>query len=80
MNNASWAHIIDYIKPKQRVLDCGCGKGNLLKQLNEAKNITGYGIDIESQNIVECLKKGLAVYHGDIKEGLSSLPIKVLML
>ncbi len=73
------SHIIfDYIttlmSPHQRILDCGCGQGELLKQLVTQKNAIAYGIDNNSNNIEACLNKGLSVYHGDIGEGLKELP------
>ena len=74
MTNSINKQIIDLIKPNQRVLDCGCGQGDLLKALISKKNISGYGIDNKSEHIISCLQKGLSVYHGDIAEGLSQFP------
>lgn len=53
-----------------RVLDLGCGNGDLLAHLQTHNRITGYGIDIEFDNIKTCIQRGLAAYQGDIDEGL----------
>jgi len=61
------------IKQKQHILDCGCGDGGLLTLLNKKKQTSGYGIDIDEDNIVNCIQKNIPAYHGDILEGLSAL-------
>ena len=62
------------IHQNQHILDCGCGDGTLLTLLKEKKEITGYGIDIDEENIVSCIQKNIPAYHGDILEGLNALP------
>lgn len=63
--------ISNLIEPNSRVLDLGCGKGELLLYLKEKKNISGFGIEIDIDEVVECLSKGLNVIHYDINKGLS---------
>jgi methionine biosynthesis protein MetW len=53
-----------------RVLDLGCGDGQLLADLVERKGCTGRGIEIDETAVAECVKRGLAVYHGDMLEGM----------
>lgn len=62
--------ILDLVEPDSRVLDLGCGSGWLLALLHQRKNIVGYGIELASTRIIECIGKGLSVFHGDIDEGL----------
>jgi len=62
--------IIDLVESGSRVLDLGCGDGRLLELLQEEKQIVGYGVDISSDHIVQCVSKGLSVFQGDIDEGL----------
>ena len=66
----NYAIITENIEPEARVLDLGCGSGELLKMLVEKKHCTGSGIDINQQNVIESIQKGLSVIQGDIDEGL----------
>lgn len=63
--------IIDYIKPDSRVLDLGCGNGELLHYLSKEKSVRGTGIEIDEKAIYKCIEKGLTVSHGDIDSSLS---------
>ena len=53
-----------------KVLDLGCGDGQLLADLIEYRNCEGRGIEIDEAAVLECVKRGLAVYHGDMIEGM----------
>ena len=63
--------IADWIKPGSRVLDLGCGKGELLSYLQINHQATGYGIEIEQSNIVESIKNNVNVIQADIEQGLT---------
>lgn len=63
--------IADWIEPGSRVLDLGCGDGTLLAYLNQEKSVTGYGVEIDDDNITQCIKSGVNVIHMDLNEGLS---------
>lgn len=63
--------LIESLIPRgARILDLGCGDGSLLEELNARKGCQGYGIEINDQAVTECLKRGVAVYHGDMLEGM----------
>ncbi|MCX5714364.1 MAG: methionine biosynthesis protein MetW, partial [Candidatus Omnitrophica bacterium] len=66
--------IFDMVQPKSRVLDLGCGEGELLSLLAQGKEVKGQGIEIDEKAIYSCVKKGLSVFHGDIDSGLSEYP------
>jgi methionine biosynthesis protein MetW len=53
------------------VLDLGCGDGSLLRYLRESRRVTGYGIEIEDDGVLDCVKNGVNVIQGDLERGLS---------
>ena len=54
-----------------RVLDLGCGDGQLLADLARNKGCQGRGIEIDEQAVLACIQRGVAVYHGDMVEGMA---------
>ena len=63
--------IAKWIKYNTRVLDLGCGDGALLADLQKKQNVTGYGVEIDEDNIVKCIKSGVNVIQTDLDAGLS---------
>lgn len=66
----NYSVITENIEQGAKVLDLGCGSGELLKMLVDKKHCTGCGIDINQNNVIESIQKGLSVVQGDIDEGL----------
>ena len=64
--------INSWIKPNSKVLDLGCGDGELLKLLKIDKNINGYGIDYDLKNIKKSLQNNINVLHMDLDDGLGA--------
>jgi methionine biosynthesis protein MetW len=62
------------VEPGARVLDLGCGNGDLLYLLAREKGAKVQGIEVNDSAIYECVKKGLSVFHGDIESGLTEYP------
>ncbi len=60
--------IASWIEPGARVLDLGCGSGDLLYFLVQNKEVNGTGIDFEEANIARCIERGISVIQGDINE------------
>ena len=60
------------IQPEARVLDLGCGEGDLLDNLQQEKNVIGYGLDRDAENILTCLSRGVNVIEQDLDQGLSN--------
>jgi len=71
-------HVIisEIIEPGAKVLDLGCGKGELMLLLESLKNAKVQGIELNEQAIYECVEKGLSVFHSDIDSGLTEYPDK----
>jgi len=63
--------ITETIENNSKILDLGCGEGELLKMLVDKKQCKGTGIDINQNNVIEAIQKGLSVVQGDIDNGLS---------
>lgn len=59
-----------WIKPGSRVLDLGCGSGELLDRLTREKQVTAYGIEIDHENITRCIERRVNVIEQDLDEGL----------
>jgi methionine biosynthesis protein MetW len=65
--------IIDLVPEGVRVLDLGCGEGDLLKALTVIKGARGEGIELSDACIQACVRKGITrVHHSDIDEGLAN--------
>ncbi len=62
--------IADLIGERARVLDLGCGEGELLAHLTQTKQVYGYGLDVDPDNITTCLAKGVNVIEHDLDAGL----------
>ncbi len=63
--------IVDLVNPHARVLDLGCGDGELLSRLSKAKAVTGYGVERDHNRIEACLARGVNVIEHDINDGLA---------
>lgn len=64
--------IQQWVGPGASVLDLGCGNGSLLAHLRATKNIVGYGLEINQDQILECIKKNVNVIEQDLDEGLDN--------
>ena len=71
LDRPDFAIIADWIRPGSRVIDLGCGDGTLLSYLQDQKQVSGYGIEIEDEYIVQCIDAGINVIQMDLNKGLS---------
>jgi methionine biosynthesis protein MetW len=62
--------ITGLIEEGSKVLDLGCGDGELLRALIDQKRVRGRGVDINEENIITCINKGLSVFQLNVDEGL----------
>jgi methionine biosynthesis protein MetW len=66
--------VADMVKAGARVLDVGCGDGELLHLLSETRGVDGRGIELYQANVNRCVAKGLAVIQGDADIDLADYP------
>ncbi len=63
--------IANWVRDGARILDLGCGNGAFLAALQHEKKVTGYGIEIDPDNIVECISRNVKVIQANLNEGLN---------
>ena len=66
--------IASWIEPGSRVLDLGCGAGDLLRFLIKHKQVKGSGIEHDEGKVADCIAKGLSVLQGDINQEVLDYP------
>jgi len=68
--------IQEWIKPGSRVLDLGCGDGELLRFLRDEKQVQGYGLEIDPEKINHCIARGINVIEQDLDKELDNFEAK----
>ena len=66
--------IADLLPNDSRVLDIGCGDGSLMHLLKIEKNIEVRGLELNQDNVQECIYKGLPVIQGNAETELYQFP------
>ena len=64
--------IEQWIQPGSHVLDLGCGQGELLHYLQNEKDVHGYGLEIDPDNINACIAQGVNVIDKNLDLGLDN--------
>lgn len=72
MSRPDFAAIANLVKTGSKVLDLGCGDGSLLRYLRDTRDIRGYGVEINDENVQACFNNGINVIQNDLESGLSS--------
>ncbi len=73
MSDAQVQHTIAQLVPEgAHVLDLGCGDGALLQHLITTRRCTGYGIEIDDDNVLACVRRGINVLQLNLHEGLKA--------
>lgn len=63
--------IAAWIQPNTKVLDLGCGDGDLLKHLQDHRQTRGYGVELDDKHVLACIKNGVNVIQRDLEAGLA---------
>ena len=74
MDRGDFAIIERMISPGARVLDLGCGDGELLSLLTAMRKVDGIGMDIDLDNTISVIQRGLNIVQCDIDQGLNAIP------
>lgn len=72
MRRVDLALIMPWIAHGARVLDLGCGDGDLLGMLRVQRDAEGLGVDIDHEHIRNCVAAGIPVIEQDLNEGLGN--------
>jgi len=65
-------HIIPWVAEGSRVLDLGCGNGEFLRELQDARGVSGLGLELDADNLVAAAGRGIDVIQQDMDKGLSN--------
>jgi methionine biosynthesis protein MetW len=74
LGRSDYAIISEIVEPGTKVLDLGCGEGELLEWLAANKGVQGRGVEISGIKVQHAIGRGVSVYQGDIDEGLADYP------
>jgi methionine biosynthesis protein MetW len=70
------AIIAGHVPPGARVLDVGCGDGQLMAALRDAARVDARGIEIDAANVAAAMARGLSVVQGDADVDLAGYPTR----
>jgi methionine biosynthesis protein MetW len=69
-----FAIIGELVEPETRVLDLGCGEGELLAWLKEHKDVDARGVELTGARVQKAIARGVSVYQGDLESAVEDYP------
>jgi methionine biosynthesis protein MetW len=76
LGRSDYAIISAIVAPGSKVLDLGCGDGELLEWLALHQDVDARGVEISNAKVQRAIARGVSVYQGDIEEAVADLPDK----
>ena len=67
----------ELIEPGTRVLDLGCGEGELLAWLKDHKDVDARGVELSGARAQKAIARGVSVYQGDLETAVEDYPDQV---
>ncbi len=74
LGRSDYAIIGAIVEPKSKVLDLGCGEGELLWWLATNKQVEARGVEILGTAVQRAIARGVSAYQGDIEQSLKHYP------
>jgi len=74
LGRSDYAIIGEIVEPRTKVLDLGCGEGELLAWLAANKGVESRGVEISGAKVARAIARGVSVHQSDIDEGLADYP------
>jgi methionine biosynthesis protein MetW len=74
LGRADFAIISEIVEPESRVLDLGCGEGELLAWLARNKNVDARGVELSGAKVQKAIARGVSVFQCDIDQALADYP------
>jgi methionine biosynthesis protein MetW len=74
LGRSDYAIIGEIVEPKTKVLDLGCGEGELLEWLAVQKGVDARGVELSNAKVRRAIARGVSVFQSDIEQALADYP------
>jgi methionine biosynthesis protein MetW len=74
LGRSDYAIIGEIVEPNTKVLDLGCGEGELLEWLAANKGVEARGVELAGAKVRKAIARGVSVFQCDMDEGLADYP------
>jgi methionine biosynthesis protein MetW len=74
LGRSDYAIIGEIVEPRTKVLDLGCGEGELLEWLARQKGVDARGVEISNSKVRSAIARGVSVFQSDIEQALADYP------
>ena len=74
LGRRDYAMIGELVERNSKVLDLGCGEGDLLEWLAANKNVDARGVELFATKVQRAIARGVSVYQGNMEECVADYP------